>query len=156
MLISMYLQSKGMLNKSYLFISSYLEKNKDTYFEKLMNVRKTSDILSWIEFFLKAVIETEEAEIESLKRLEKLSEEAENIAKELPVKLGNAKPVLDVLYEKPIASRKEILDKSGQKSSTLNTTINSYAEKGLIEEITGQGRNQIFAFKKYIDICSLY
>ncbi len=54
----MYLQSKKMLEKGALYISDYLAKNKEKYFEKLMNVRKTSDILGWIEFFLNVILET--------------------------------------------------------------------------------------------------
>ena len=71
---------------------------------------------------------------------------------ELPVKPDNARKVVDVLYDIPIVSRKKVLENSGMKPSTLNTTINSLMEKNMIEEITGQGRNQIFAFKKYMDI----
>ncbi len=47
-----------MLEKGALYISDYLAKNKEKYFEKLMNVRKTSDILGWIEFFLNVILET--------------------------------------------------------------------------------------------------
>lgn len=152
MIIPLYLQSKGLLDKSCLYISNYLEKNKNTYFDKLMRVRNNSDILGWIKFFLEAIIETAKHQKEQLKELEKLSDEIEKIILELPVKPDNARKVVDVLYDIPIVSRKKVLENSGMKPSTLNTTINSLMEKNMIEEITGQGRNQIFAFRKYMDI----
>ncbi len=152
MLVPLYMQSKGLLEKSCLYISSYLEKNKTTYFEKLTNVRKSSDITGWIGFFLEVIQETAKSEKEKLKRLETLEKEINQIASELPVKEESGKKVMEVLYETPIATRKEILERSKAKSSTINTTINSLVEKGAIEEITGQGRNQIFAFRRYIDI----
>lgn len=152
MIIPLYLQSKGMLDKACLYISNYLEKNRDTYFDKLMKVRNNSDILGWIKFFLEAVIETVKCQKEQLNKLAELSEEIEKIILELPVKPDNARKVVDVLYDMPIVSRKKVLERSGMKPSTLNTTINSLMEKNILEEITGQGRNQIFTFRKYLDI----
>ena len=152
MIIPLYLQSKGQLDKSCLYISEYLEKNKNTYFDKLMRVRNSSDILGWIKFFLEAVIETIKHQKEQLKELRALSEEIERIILELPVKPDNARKVVDVLYDIPIVSRKKVLENSGMKPSTLNTTINSLMEKNILEEITGQGRNQIFTFRKYLNI----
>lgn len=152
MIVPLYLQSKGLLEKSCLYISNYLEKNKDTYFAKLTKVRDSSDMISWIQFFLTTILETTKIQKEQMRKLKDLSKEIDNIINELPVKLENAKKVVEVLYNEPIASRKKVLENSGMKPSTLNTTINSLLEKGMIEEITGQGRNQIFAFRKYIDI----
>lgn len=152
MIVPLYLQSKGLLDKSCLYLSKFLEKNKSTYFEKLSKVRNNSDMLGWIKFFLEAVIETAKMQKDEFRKLEDLSCEIDKIILELPVKVDNATPVVKVLYDMPIVSRKKVLEKSGMKPSTLNTTINSLLEKGIIEEITGQGRNQIFAFKKYIEI----
>lgn len=117
-----------------------------------MKVRDSSDMIGWIQFFLKAIIETTKLQKEQIVKLEELSKEIEKIINELPVKPENARKVVDVLYNAPIVSRKTVLENSGMKPSTLNTTINSLLEKHMIEEITGQGRNQIFAFRKYINI----
>lgn len=152
MIVPLYLQSKGLLKKSYLYISDYLEKNRDTYFTKLTKVRDSSDMIGWIQFFLTTIVETAKQQKEQLFKLEELSKEIEEIINELPVKQDNARKVVDVLYREPITSRKKVLENSGMKPSTLNTTINSLLEKNIIEEITGQGRNQIFAFRKYINI----
>lgn len=141
-----------MLDKACLYISKYLKENQNTYFAKLTKVRDTSDMIGWIQFFLCAILETAKKQKEQILRLEELSKEIEKIINELPVKPENARKVTDVLFNEPIASRKKILEKSEMKPSTLNTTINSLLEKNMIEEITGQGRNQIFAFRKYMDI----
>ncbi|MCI8519492.1 MAG: hypothetical protein HFJ51_05435 [Clostridia bacterium] len=117
-----------------------------------MRVRENSDIIGWIQFFLDAVLETAKMQKEQILELEELSKDIEKIINELPVKPENARKVVDVLYSKPIVSRKIVLENSGMKPSTLNTTINSLLEKDMIEEITGQGRNQIFAFRKYMNI----
>ena len=63
-----------------------------------------------------------------------------------------ARNVLDVLYDDPIISRKKILEKLDIKPTTLNVTVNSLQERGIIQETTGYSRNQVFAFQKYIDL----
>ena len=47
-----------MLEKSCLYISDYIERNKDTYYDVLTRVRTHNDIIGWIKFFLEVVIET--------------------------------------------------------------------------------------------------
>jgi len=39
LLVPLYIQSKGMLEKSCLYISDYIERNKDTYYDSLTRVR---------------------------------------------------------------------------------------------------------------------
>ena len=71
---------------------------------------------------------------------------------DLSVKPENARKVLDVLYDEPIISRKKILEKIDIKPTTLNVTVNSLQERGIIQETTGYSRNQVFALQKYIDL----
>lgn len=50
LLIPLYIQSKGMLEKSCLYISDYIERNKDTYYDMLTRVRTHNDMIGWIKF----------------------------------------------------------------------------------------------------------
>lgn len=155
-LVPLYLQSKKILEKPCIYLSDYFEKNKDTYFAKLARVRTNSDMIGWIKFFLEAVIDAVKLQKERFIKLEELKKEVEQAIEELSVKDDNGKKVFDVLYNTPIASRKKILEISQMKPSTLNTIINELLEKNMIEEITGQGRNQVFAFRKYINVFETY
>ena len=152
LLIPLYIQSKGMLDKSCLYISDYIERNKDTYYDMLTRVRTHNDIIAWIKFFLEAVIETSKTAKEKFRNVVELTMEMDKVIMDLPVKPENAKKVLDVLYDEPIVSRKKILELIDIKSTTLNVCINALKEKNIIIETTGYSRNQVFAFQKYIDL----
>ena len=141
-----------MLDKSCLYISDYIERNKDTYYDMLTRVRTHNDIIGWIKFFLEAVIETSKTAKEKFRKVVELTMEMDKMIIDLPVKSENAKKVLDVLYDEPIISRKKILEKTDIKPTTLNVTINSLQERQVIQETTGYSRNQVFAFQKYIDL----
>ena len=152
LLIPLYIQSKGMLEKSCLYISDYIERNTDAYYDMLTRVRTHNDMIGWIKFFLEAVIETSKTAKEKFRNVVELTMEMDKIILDLSVKPENARKVLDVLYDEPIISRKKILEKIDIKPTTLNVTVNSLQERGIIQEITGYSRNQVFAFQKYIDL----
>ena len=152
LLIPLYIQSKGMLDKSCLYISDYIERNKDTYYDMLTRVRTHNDMIAWIKFFLEAVIETSKTAKEKFRNVVELTMEMDKVIMDLPVKPENAKKVLDVLYDEPIVSRKKILELIDIKPTTLNVCIHALKEKNIIIETTGYSRNQVFAFQKYIDL----
>lgn len=152
LLIPLYIQSKGMLDKSCLYISDYIEKNKDTYYDLLTRVRTHNDMIGWIKFFLEAVIETSKTAKEKFRQVVELTMEMDKVIMKLSVKPDNAKKVLDVLYNEPIVSRKKIIENTGMKFTTLVGVIKALQEKNILIETTGYSRNQVFAFQRYIDL----
>lgn len=152
LLIPLYIQSKGMLEKSCLYISDYIERNKDTYYDMLTRARTHNDMIGWIKFFLEAVIETAKTAKEKFRKVVELTMEMDKIIINLPVKAENAKKVIDALYNEPIINRKKLIEITNMKSSTLKDTVNVLLENNIIVETTGYSRNQVFAFQKYIDL----
>ena len=152
LLIPLYIQSKGMLDKSCLYISDYIERNKDTYYDMLTRVRTHNDMIAWIKFFLEAVIETSKTAKEKFRNVVELTMEMDKIIIDLPIKAENAKKVIDVLYNEPIINRKKLMEITNIRPSTLKDTVNVLLENNIIVETTGYSRTQVFAFQKYIDL----
>ena len=152
LLIPLYIQSKGMLDKSCLYISDYIERNKDTYYDMLTRVRTHNDMISWIKFFLEAVIETSKTAKEKFRNVVELTMEMDKIIMDLPVKPENVKKVINVLYNEPVINRKKLCDITKIKEGTIKNIINCLLEKNIIVETTGYSRNQIFTFQKYTDL----
>lgn len=152
LLIPLYIQSKGMLEKSCLYISDYIERNKDTYYDMLTRVRTNNDMIGWIKFFLEAVIETSKTAKEKFRNVVKFTMEMDKVIMELPVKPENAKKVIDLLYDEPVLTRNKMSEITGIKLTTINGIVNALLDKGIITETTGYSRNQIFAFEKYINL----
>ena len=152
LLIPLYIQSKGMLDKSCLYISDYIERNKDTYYDLLTRVRTHNDIITWIKFFLEAVIETSKTAKEKFRNVVELTMEMDKIIVNLPVKSDNVKKVIDVLYNEPVINRKKLCNITKIKEGTIKNIINCLLENNIIVETTGYSRNQIFTFQKYTDL----
>ena len=152
LLIPLYIQSKGMLEKSCLYISDYIERNKDAYYDMLTRVRTHNDMIGWIKFFLEAVIETSKTAKEKFRKVVELTVEMDKIIVNLPVKSDNAKKVINVLYNEPIINRKKLCNITKIKEGTIKNIINCLLENDIIVETTGYSRNQIFTFQKYTDL----
>lgn len=152
LIVPLYIQSKGMLQKSCLYISDYIERNKDTYYDMLTRVRTRNDMIGWIKFFLEAVIETSKIAKEKFRRVVKLTMEMDKIVFELSVRSDNAKKVIDALYDEPVINRKKLCELTNIKESTIKNIINCFLDNNIIVETTGYSRNQIFTFKKYTDL----
>ena len=134
-----------------IYLSAYIL-SKDTYYDMLTRVRTHNDIISWIKFFLGAVIETSKTAKEKFRNVVEFTQEMDKMIMNLAVKPENAKKVIDVLYNEPIINRKKLCDLTKLKEGTIKNIINCLLENNIIIETTGYSRNQIFAFQKYIDL----
>ena len=141
-----------MLEKPCLYISDYIERNKEGYYDFLTRVRTQNDMILWIKFFLEAIIETSKTAKDKFKKVVMFTQEMDKEILEVGVKPENARKVLNLLYNEPIVSRNKIAEATGIKLSTVNGIINTFLENKIIIETTGYNRNQIFAFQKYIDL----
>ena len=151
-LIPIYLLSKGLLSKPCFYISDYIEKNKETYYDFLSRVRTQNDMISWIKFFLEATIETAKTARIKFEKIVKFTNEMNSVVLNMPVRPENARMVIDCMYNEPTINRKILMEKTGLKPTALKSVVNSLLEKELIVENTGYSRNQIFTFEKYINL----
>jgi len=55
MLVPLFLHHAGVLSQPVFYISSYLEKNRDEYYERLLAVSRDGDWTGWCLFFLEAI-----------------------------------------------------------------------------------------------------
>lgn len=151
-LIPIYLLSKGIINKPCFYISDYIEKNKEAYYDFLSRVRANNDIIAWIKFFLEATIETAKAARIKFEKVSNFTKEINNLIMKLPAKSDNLRKVIDVLYNEPSVSRNFLVEKTGIKPGTVKNIIKILLENDIIVEKTGYSRNQVFSFDKYVNL----
>ena len=151
-LIPIYLLNKGLLSKPCFYISDFIEKNKNAYYDFLSRVRSQNDILSWIKFFLEATIETAKTARTKFEKVVDFTSHMNDLVLNMSVRPENAKLVINCFYNEPTMNRKILMEKTGLKPTALKSVINNLLEKNLIVENTGYSRNQIFTFEKYINL----
>ena len=152
LMITLYLVSNRLLKKPSLYLSDYIEKHKDVYYESLTRVRTQNDLNGWIKFFLEAVIVTASNGIQTFESILKLKQEMDVQIQTFGKKAYNASRLMEYLYQQPITTIGEVAQILDVTKTTASSLIGEFEAKMILHEITGSQRNKQYSFKKYIDI----
>ena len=153
LLITLYLIHSGFLHKPCLYLSEYLEKHKGPYFDALTIARSSNDLAHWIKFFLIAINESAKKGQMILREILKLKSEIDATIISLGRRAGTANKLMEKLYSNPIIdSISDVARFLGVTIKVANNLVNDLQNKGILKEITGNSRNRIFVFIKYLDL----
>ena len=152
LLITLYLVGQGILNKPALYLSDYLERNRDEYYSHLTAIREKNQIIPWIKFFLKGIISTATNAKETFIKIIQLQKDMEVKLHGFGTKSEKINTILNSFYDTPILSVKDIVTRTGIADKTTRNMIELMLEEGLIKEMTGYGRNKLFIFEKYFNL----
>jgi Fic family protein len=150
LLVPLYLVSKEILAKPSLYLSDFFERNRASYYDALMAVRMSNDMLHWVKFFLSGVIQTASNGRDVFRQVLALRTETEHSCLDMRKRTALAREALNVLYRRPIMSASELEVALQITTPTVNRLIASFVEKGILVEFTGRQRGRIFAFEKYL------
>ncbi len=150
LLIPLYLVSHGLLAKPSLYLSDFFERNRASYFDALMRVRQSNDLIHWVRFFLQGMAETATKGREVFQQVLALRTEAEHAVLTLGKRAVSARQLLNHLYRKPLVSAADVEAALSISTPTANAMIREFERLGLLEEITGQQRGRLFAFERYL------
>jgi Fic family protein len=150
LLISFYLFWRGILGRPLLYLSIYLKKYREKYYEHLMRTRTEGGWEEWLKFFLQGVVEVSEEAASSVKEIIVLKEKITN---ELFIKkIGGAHAVklLDILFERPLISISDVEEKLKISRQTATNLVNRFNKIGIMREISGKKRYRKYLFDDYI------
>lgn len=150
LLIALYLVNKGLLRKPSLYLSDFFERNRASYYDALMRVRVSNDILHWVRFFLSAVIETAGKGKQTFEGILALRREMDTLAFSYGKRAENLQLLLRHLYRRPAITASQASELLGVSHQTASALLKKAVDDQILVEITGYQRNRIFFFSKYM------
>jgi Fic family protein len=150
LLVPLYLVSKGLLAKPSLYLSDFFERNRASYYDALMRVRASNDLIHWVRFFLRGVAETAAKGRDTFRQILALRTEVEQTILVLGKRTPNARRLLNLLYSKPLVASTDIRQALDVSQPTADKLIQDFEKLGILEEITGQPRWRAYAFNRYL------
>jgi len=153
MLIPLILVEAKVLNEPLLYLSVFFKKHRQTYYERLNQVRLTGDWEAWLLFFVDAVAETANQAVNTAKQLNELRQKDKVSLTELGRQAGSANQIIDALFEHPIVNINKLIELTGLTAATLGKVLDALEKRlGIVKEMTGQKRNRVYAYSAYIQI----
>lgn len=155
MLIPLFLYYKNVISRPVLYVSEFLEENREEYYYKLNKIDEEDGWIEWILFFLRAVETQSNKNIEKIKKLQNLYEDYKTIINEI-LNTKNSIYILDALFQHPICKSNTIFETVSKKTNIDSSTIDRYlkklVEKGILIPENDKERHKKYYFKKLIDI----
>ncbi|MDR0687117.1 MAG: Fic family protein [Prevotellaceae bacterium] len=152
LLITLYLVSKGILKRPILYLSDFFERNRQLYYDSLMQVRADNDIAQWLKFFLTGIVETAQIGVATLEKIMQLKQSIEMQTDKFGKRGADARILLGYLYKKPVVSVAEAISLISKAPQTAYNLINDLERAGVLKEITGAQRNKLYLFEPYVKL----
>lgn len=152
LLIPLYLVSNGLLAKPSLYLSDFFERHRSSYYDALMRVRVSNDLIHWVRFFLRGVAETATKGRQVFQQILSLRTQVEHDILSLGKRAPNAKLALNVLYRQPIVSAADLESALSISTPTANALIRDFERLGILTETTGQARGRVYEFQRYLGL----
>jgi Fic family protein len=152
LLVPLYLVSHGILAKPSLYLSDFFERNRASYYDALTRVRMSNDLIHWVRFFLNGVAETATKGRDVFRQILLLRTDAEERVASLGKRVPNARAALSVLYRRPVIAAADLAQELSVSKPTAHALIRDLESKGLLVENTGQMRDRLYVFDRYLKL----
>jgi len=152
LMIPLYLVSHGLLAKPSLYLSDFFERNRASYYDALMRVRVSNDLIHWVRFFLAGVAETAAKGRDVFRQVLALRTETEASLLALGRRGPLALRAVKLLYRRPVVMAADLAAGLEISQPTAHALVNLLIEKKILSELTGQQRSRVFAFKPYLNL----
>lgn len=153
LMITLFLVDQKILHQPLLYLSAYFEKNKEHYYDNLTRVRKKSDMIHWLKYFLIGVEKTAKDAVDTLSKVIKLKQTLEsNIHDNWGRRSRSAMQLLNHLFTHPVITIKATQEVCNLSKKAAGDLIGTFEKAGILDEQTGKTRNRIFIFTSYLEL----
>jgi len=152
LLLTLLLCESGVLREPLLYLSLYLKRNRNRYYELLQKVRTEGVWEEWLQFFLEGVESTARQAAETAFQLRELFREDGLRIQAQAKSVASSLQVHSYLQAKPVASIGSIAAGVSKTVTTVAVVLSNLQKLGIVTETTGRRRNRIFIYQRCLDL----
>jgi len=152
LLITLLLCESGMLSEPILYLSLYLKQHRSVYYAFLQEVRLEGTWERWLQFFLEGVFESTQQAIKTTALINSLF--AQDYAKIMALKRVrfSCEQIFEYLKRLPQVTISLLSTELNMSLPTVRSALNHMIDLDILQEISGQKRNKIYVYKRYLKI----
>ena len=152
LLIAFILHHNGVLTRPLLYLSLYFKQHRAEYYRLLDRVRLEGEWEAWVGFFLEGVEHVAAGAVDTARRLVGLFDEDRQRVQELGRIAATTLRVFGVLCQRPLVTLNHVRDRAGISFPSAAKGMDALTQLGIVRELTGQRRNRVFAYDRYLSI----
>lgn len=150
LLIILQMMKLGLLSAPLIYPSVYFERNREEYYDRLQGVRMDGAWNEWVEYFATGIIQQCRETIEFTQMILKLRQQMRESITQVQ-RRASIEAVLDVLFQDPVQSLKQISDKAKIANNTAQASLDYLQQHAIVYEITGKQKGRVYACGPVLD-----
>ncbi|MGI2336372.1 MAG: Fic family protein [Dehalogenimonas sp.] len=154
LLITFILCAENAISQPLLYLSLYLKRHRQEYYDLLQAVRLDGDWERWLAFFLTGVRETADSAVQTARALTVLFDQDQVLITSAGRNSGSVLKVHNALRQRPVLSPFALSRITGLSAPTVLTALETLVGMGIVTELTGRRRDRLYGYKEYISILS--
>lgn len=146
----LYLIEKQLLDLPILYLSRYIIKNKEGYYNGLKGVTENQDWQSWLIYMLSAIQETSEWTTNKILAIKELHEETAETIK-TQAKKTYSHELVNIIFEMPYCRITNLIERDIARRQTASSYLKTLVEIGVLQEIQ-VGNEKLFINKRLMHL----
>lgn len=152
LMIPLFLLFQGILKQPVLYLSDYLERHREEYYDRLSRTRRENDLSGWLLFFLDGITETAKHGVETFDRILKFQAHWEKEIHAWKPQATAGLLLFRHLFTHPWVNAQQVAEAASVSLPTAYKLIERFLAHKLLREITGAKRDRIFLFEPYLQL----
>jgi len=153
MLVPLFLLERKLLHRPMFYVSEYLERNRQEYYDRLLAVSRDDDWTGWCLFFLQALTDQAASNERKVRQILDVYE----AKKQLVVDATHSQysiAAMDCLFDQPVFNSSAFIRGSGIPEATARRILRQLTENGMLKSLhPGKGRRStIYVFSELLNI----
>ncbi len=140
-----------LLPQPLLYLSAFFERNRDSYYQHLLDVSQHGAWEEWIEFFLRGTREQSQKDVITARALIDLNAQYRKVLEGERVPSVTYR-IIDQLFTNPVITVPLIRDQWDVHFHTAQKAINHLERLGILREVTGKRRYRAWVAETIMDI----
>jgi Fic family protein len=141
---------RPVLSQPLLYLSLFLKKNRDAYYEALQRIRLDGAWEDWLGFFLEGVIEVAESATRTTQEIVQVVEEDRARVRTLGRAAGSAALLHELAVSEIVLTLPRAAARLGVSPPTVGKAAANLERIGVLEELTGRSRGRLYAYRRYL------
>jgi Fic family protein len=151
LLITFFMRDKQLLTRPLLYLSYFLKRNRQRYYESLMRIRTHGDWEGWVKFFLQGIAEASLEATETAQRMIDL-EQHDRARLQTITTSPNALGLHRFMLDNPVFDAKHASGALGVTPMTVNKMLRQLEKHRVVCEISGRRWGRVWCYSALMEI----